>query len=68
MRKKIHGKIDDLDNVDYIPSNVKSSREEAFFLKKIFEDNEAVIKIIIKGKKPDNETCFQNPQSCFCFF
>ena len=29
-RKKIHGKIDDLDNVDFISSNVHSSRKEAF--------------------------------------
>ena len=28
-RKKIHGKIDDLDNVDFISSNVHSSRKEA---------------------------------------
>ena len=28
-RKKIHGKIDDLDNVDFITSKVNSSREEA---------------------------------------
>ena len=28
-RKKIHGKIDDLDNVDFISSNVNSSRKEA---------------------------------------
>ena len=26
----------------------------------VFEDNEAVINMIIKGKKPYNETCFQN--------
>ena len=30
----------------------------------IFEDNEAVIKMIIKGKKSHHETCFQDPQSC----
>ena len=53
---------DDLDNVDFVSSNVHSSRKEA--LLKIFEDNEAVITMIIKGKKPCNETCFQNPQSC----
>ena len=53
-RKKIHGKIIDLDNVDFISSNVHSSRKEA--LLKIFEDNEAVIKMIIKGQKPYNET------------
>ena len=47
-RKKIHGKIDDLDNVDFISSNVNSSRNEALIY--IFEDNEAVIKMIIKGR------------------
>ena len=46
--RKIHGKIDDLDNVDFISSNVNSSREEALLY--IFEDNEAVIKMIIKGR------------------
>ena len=46
-RKKIHGKIDDLDNVDFITSNVNSSRREASY---IFEGNEAVIKMIIKER------------------
>ena len=45
-RKKIHGKTDDLNNVDY----VNSSRQEALLY--LFEDNEAVIKMIIKGKSP----------------
>ena len=49
-RKKSHGMIDDLDNVDFIPSNVQSSRQEA--LLNVFEDNEAVIKMIIKGRSP----------------
>ena len=49
-RKKIHGKIDDLNNVDFVPSNVNSSRQEALLY--IFEDNEAVIKMIIKGRSP----------------
>ena len=44
-RKKSHGMID-LDNVDFISSNVNSSRRDAFLY--IFEDNEAVIKMIIK--------------------
>ena len=39
--------IDDLDNVDSISSNVHSFRQEA--LLHIFEDNEAVIKMFIKG-------------------
>ena len=47
-RKKIHAKIDDLDNVDFIHSNVHSSRKEALLY--VFEDDEAVIKMIIKGR------------------
>ena len=46
-RKKIHENIDDLDNVVCLSSNVHSSRKEALLY--IFEDNEAVIKMIIKG-------------------
>ena len=49
-QKKSHGMIDDLDNVDFIPSNVQSSHQEALLY--IFEDNEAVIKMIIKGRSP----------------
>ena len=41
-RKKSHGMIDDLDNVDFISSNVHSSRQEALLY--------AVIKMIIKGR------------------
>ena len=49
-RKKIHGKIVDLNNADVISSNVNYSRKEALLY--IFEDNEAVIKMIIKGRSP----------------
>ena len=49
-REQSHGVIDDLDNVDFIPSNVNSSRKEALLY--VFEDNEAVIKMIIKGRSP----------------
>ena len=49
-RKKIHGMMNDLDNVDFISSNVHSSRQEALLY--IFEDNEAVIKMIMKGRSP----------------
>ena len=49
-RKKSHGMIDNLDNVDFICSNVNSSRQEALLY--VFEDNEAVIKMIIKGRSP----------------
>ena len=61
-RKNIHGKIDDLNSVDFVSSNANSSHKEAMLY--IFEDNEAVIKMIIKGRSPNNATCFQNPQSC----
>ena len=47
---QIHGKIDDLDNFDFMSSNVSSSREEALLY--LCEDNEAVIKMIIKGRSP----------------
>ena len=49
-RKKSHGMIDDLNNVDFIPSNANSSREESLLY--VFEDNEAVIKMNIKGRSP----------------
>ena len=48
-RKKIHGRIHDLDNVDFISSNVKSSGQEALLY--VFEDKEAVIKMIIKCRQ-----------------
>ena len=50
MRKKFHGMINDLDNVDFISSNVNSSRQESQLC--VFEDNEAVIKMINKGRSP----------------
>ena len=42
--------IDDLDNVDFIPSNVQSSRQEALLY--VLKDNAAVIKMIMKGRSP----------------
>ena len=42
--------INDLDNVDFISSNVNFSRQEALLY--VFEDNEAVIKMIINGRSP----------------
>ena len=47
-RKQSRRVINDFDNVDFIPSNVQSSHQEALLY--IFEDNEAVIKMIIKGR------------------
>ena len=49
-RKQYQGVINDLDNVDFIPSNVNSSHQEALLY--VFEDNEAMIKMIIKGRSP----------------
>ena len=48
--QKSHGKIDVLKNIDNAPSNVQSSHQEALLY--VFEDNEAVIKMIIKGRRP----------------
>ena len=49
-RKQSHRMINDLGKVDSIPSNVNSSHQEALLY--VFEDNEAVIKMIIKGRSP----------------
>ena len=49
-REKCHGMINDPDNVDFISSNVHSSRKEVLLY--VFEDNEAVIKMFIKGRSP----------------
>ena len=49
-RKQSRRVINDLDNVDLVPSNVQSSHQEALLY--VFEDNEAVIKMIIKGRSP----------------
>ena len=58
---KSQNKIDVMQDIDSVPSNIQSVRQEALLY--IFEDNEAVIKMIIKGKKSYSETCLQNPQS-----
>ena len=49
-RKQSQRVINNLDTVDFIPWNVKSSHQEAVLY--VFEENEAVIKIIIKGRSP----------------
>ena len=50
QKRKSQGLINDLHNVDFIPSNVSSSHQEALLY--VFEDNEAVIKMIMKGRSP----------------
>ena len=42
--------INVLDNVDLVPSNVRVSHQEALLF--VFEDNEAAIKMIFKGRSP----------------
>ena len=49
-RKKFHGMIDDLENVDFLSSNVHSPRLEALLY--IFEHNETVIKMITRERSP----------------
>ena len=44
-RQKSQKKIDVMEDIDSVPSNVKSARQEALLY--VFEDNEAVIKMII---------------------
>ena len=48
-RHKSQKKIDVMEDIDFISSNVQFSHHEALLY--IFEDNEAVIKMVIKGKE-----------------
>ena len=48
--KRSQGMINVLNNIDFISSNVQSSHLEALLC--VFEDNEAVIRMIIKGRSP----------------
>ena len=47
---KSHNKINVMKDIDTVPSNVQSARQEVLLY--VFEDNEAVIKMIIKGRSP----------------
>ena len=49
-RHKSQKKINVLNNIDCVPSNVQSSHQEALLY--VFEDNEAVIKMIMRGRSP----------------
>ena len=49
-RHKSQKKIDVMEDIDSVLSNVQSARHEASLY--VFEDNEAVIKMIIKGRSP----------------
>ena len=48
--QKSHNKIDAMKDIDSVLSNVQSARQEALLY--VFEDNEAVIKKIMKGRSP----------------
>ena len=48
--QKSHNKIDAMQDIDAVPSNVQFARREALLC--VFEDNEVVIKMIIKGRSP----------------
>ena len=47
---KSHNKIEAMKDIDSVPSNVQSANHEALLY--VFEDNEAVIEMIMKGRSP----------------
>ena len=49
-KNKSHNKIDVVHDIDLVPSNVQFASREALLY--VFEDNEAVIKMIMKGRSP----------------
>ena len=49
-RHKSQKKINVMENIDSVHSNVQSARQEALLY--VFEDNEAVIKMTMKGRSP----------------
>ena len=58
--QKSQWKINVMENIDSVPSNVQSSRQEALLY--VFEDNEAVIKMIIKGRSPTMRHVSRTPE------
>ena len=56
-KSKSHNKIDAMQDIDSVPSNVQSARQEALLY--VFEDNEAVIKMIMKGRSPTMRHVFR---------
>ena len=49
-KNKSNNKIDVVQDIDVVPLNVQSARQEALLY--VLEDNEAVIKMTIKGRSP----------------
>ena len=50
VNKKKYNKIDVSQDIDFVPSNVQSANREALLY--VFEVNDAVIKMIMKGRSP----------------
>ena len=61
-KNKSYNHIDVVHDIDSVPSNVQSARREVLLY--IFEVNEVVIEMIMKGQKFNNEACFPNSSSC----
>ena len=49
-KNKSYSNIDVMQDIDSVPSNVQSAHQEALLF--VFEHNEAVIKMIMKGRSP----------------
>ena len=49
-KNKSHNQIDVIQDIASVPSNVQSANREALLY--VFEDNEAVIKMTMKGRSP----------------
>ena len=58
-RKQSQRVINDFDNVVFIPSNVQFSHQETLLY--VFEDNEAVIKMIMKEEDARQSDMFHEP-------
>ena len=48
-KNKSHNKIDAMQDIDSVPSNVQSASQALLY---VIEDNEAVIKMIMKSRSP----------------
>ena len=57
---KSHNKIDVMKDMDAVLLNVQPARQEALLY--VFEDNEAVIKMIIKGRSPTMRHVSRTPR------
>ena len=55
-------KIDVMQDIDSVPSNVQAASQEALLY--VFEDNEAVMKMIMKGRSPTMRHVSRTHQSC----